>query len=78
MIVSMAVANPITVDEARSNVATFLHKKGMKKAWGNKSLSLAFTISRQDVKNEMESPVIYAFRMEGERCGFIAEKKRYY
>ncbi len=72
MIVSIAVANPITVDEAKSNVASFLQKKGMKKAWGNKSLALAFTISRMDADNEEESPVVYAFRMDGERCGFIA------
>ena len=72
MIVSMAVANPVTVDEAKSNVTNFLIKKGMRKAWGNKQLSLAFTISRMDAKDEVESPVIYAFRMEGESCGFIA------
>lgn len=72
MMVSIAVANPITVDEARNNVANFLNKKGMRKAWGDKPLSLAFTLSRMDVKDEGESPVIYAFRLEGERCGFIA------
>ena len=72
MIVSMAVANPITVDEAKGNVKKFLTKKGMKKAWGTQALSLAFAISRTDVKEGVEKPVIYAFKMEGENCGFIA------
>ena len=72
MIVSMAAANPITVDEAKGNVVSFLAKKGMKKAWGNKQLTLSFTISRTDVKDGTETPVIYAFRMEGESCCFIA------
>ena len=72
MIVSIAAANPITVDEAKNNVASFLTKKGMRKAWGHKQISLAFSISRKDVKTDEEAPVIYAFRLEGERCGFIA------
>ena len=72
MIVSMAAANPITVDEAKSNVVSFLTKKGIRKVWGNKQISLAFTINRKDVKDGMDSPVVYAFKLEGERCGFIA------